>query len=246
MNDDVRRPLLEHLEEIRRRLGICLLAVAAGAVVTFGARQPLMAWLLEPVGRVAFTTVTEPFMAQLKLAGWGGVLLAVPVLLWQAWGFFSVGLREAERRAVTGWIPLSIVLFAAGAWIGVTELVPVTVQFFLGFASEQVVPMLSISHYFGFVGSLMMACGVIAQTPLVIAVLARFGIVTPGFLWYHWRAAIVGSFLISAIVTPTPDIVTQTFLAVPLLGLYVLSIGLAALVQPRETLHTVSDSQQSY
>ncbi len=233
MNVDERRPLLEHLEELRRRLWVCLLAVAAGAVVTFQVRAPLLRWLLAPVGRVVFTTITEPFMAQLKLAGWGGLLLAVPVLLWQVWGFVAAALRPAERRAVSGWVPLSTVLFAAGAWLGLSELVPVTVRFFLSFASDTVVPMLSISQYLGFVGSLMLACGAIAQTPLVIAILARLGIVTPRFLWYHWRGAVVGSFVIAAVVTPTPDVVTQTLLAVPLLGLYGLSIVLAAIVQPR-------------
>ncbi|MBI4227258.1 MAG: twin-arginine translocase subunit TatC [Candidatus Omnitrophica bacterium] len=229
----MRRPLLEHLEELRRRLGVCLLAVVAGAVVTYGARAPLMAWLLAPVERVVFTTVAEPFMAQLRMAGWGGLLLAAPVILWQAWEFFAVGLRAQERRALAGWVPLSIALFAAGAWLGITALVPAAVRFFLGFASEQVAPMLSISQYLGFVGSLMLACGVVAQTPLVVAVLARLGIVTPAFLWYHWRGAVIGSFLVAAVVTPTPDIVTQMFLAGPLLGLYGLSIGLAAIVQPR-------------
>lgn len=233
MNADERRPLLEHLEELRRRLGICLLAAAAGAILTFGARAPIMAWLLAPVGRVVFTTITEPFMAQLKLAGWGGLLLAMPMILWQAWGFLAVALRSEERRAIGRWLPLSVVLFAAGAWLGLSALVPVTVRFFLSFASDTVVPMLSISQYLGFVGSLMLACGAIAQTPLVIAVLARLGIVTPGFLWYHWRGAVVGSFVVAAVATPTPDIVTQTLLAGPLLGLYALSIGLAAIVQPR-------------
>ena len=235
MNADERRPLLEHLEELRRRLWLCLLAAAAGAVVTFQVRAPLLRWLLAPVGRVVFTTITEPFMAQVTLAGWGGLLLAVPVFLWEGWGFLAVGLRAEERRVIGGWIPLGIVLFAAGAWLGVSALVPVTVRFFLRFASDAVVPMLSISRYLGFVGSLMLACGLIAQTPLVVAVLARLGLVTPAFLWYHWRGAVVGSFVIAAVVTPTPDVVTQTLLAVPLLGLYGLSIVLAALVRPKSS-----------
>ena len=134
---------------------------------------------------------------------------------------------------VGAWVPLAGLLFAAGAWLGVTELVPVTVRFFLSFATESVVPMLSISRYLGFVGSLMLACGVIAQTPVVIAVLARLGVVTPAFLWYHWRGAVVGSFVVAAVVTPTPDIVTQTLLAGPLLALYGVSIGLAMLVRGR-------------
>src|SRR3989338_8382195 len=193
-----RRPLLEHLEEVRRRLGICLAAVAAGAIVTFQVREPLLRWLLAPVGRVVFTTVAEPFLAQLKLAAWGGLLLAVPVILWQLWGFFAAGLRPEERRVVGPWVPLARLLFAAGAWLGVTELVPVTVRFFLSFATESVVPMLSISRYLGFVGSLMLACGVIAQTPVVIAVLARLGVVTPAFLWYHWRGGGGGGVVVGA------------------------------------------------
>src|SRR3989338_5916521 len=111
-----RRPLLEHLEEVRRRLGICLAAGAAGAIGAFQGREPLLRWLLAPVGRVVFTTVAEPFLAQLKLAAWGGLLLAVPVILWQLWGFFAAGLRPEERRVVGPWVPLARLLFAAGAW----------------------------------------------------------------------------------------------------------------------------------
>ena len=230
---DERRPLVEHLEELRQRLWVCLAAVAVGAAVTYSTRHSLTAWLLVPVGHVVFTSLAEPFVAQLKLAAWGGIVLGFPVILWQLWEFSAVALSESVRRTVAHWIPLSVVLFVAGAWFAVTELVPVAVRFFLGFATENIVPMVSINQYFGFVGSLMLGCGLIAQTPLVVAVLARLGIVTPGFLCYHWRGAVVGSFVVAAVVTPTPDVFTQTLLAAPLLGLYGLSIGLAAILQPK-------------
>ena len=120
-----------------------------------------------------------------------------------------------------------------GAWLGVTALVPLSVRFFLGFASDQMIPMISVSRYLGFVGSLTLACGLVAQTPLVIAVLAALGIVTPAFLWHHWRGAVLGSFVLAAVVTPTPDVFTQSLLAGVLLGLYGCSIVLAAVLRPR-------------
>lgn len=230
---DERRPLVEHLEELRRRLGVCLAAMAVGGCLTYAVRERLLVWLLAPVGHVAFTSVSEPLMAQLTLAAWGGALLAAPVILWQAWAFVAAGLRPPERRLIGWLLPVGFALFAAGAWLGLVRLVPMTVRVFLSFAGEPMVPMLSVSRYLGFVGSLTLACGVIAQTPLVIAVLARLGIVTPAFLRYHWRGVVVGSFVLAAVITPTPDIVTQSVLAVMLLALYGISIGLAALLQPR-------------
>ena len=227
-----RRPLIEHLEELRGRLWWCVLAVMAGAGLTYAARESLLAWLLAPVGEVVFTSVAEPLLVELKLAAWGGVLLGSPMMLWQTWEFVSAGLSSRERRLVNWWLPVSLILFAAGAWVGLTRLVPLAVRFFLSMASGQMLPMISVSHYLGFAGSLMLACGVVAQTPLVVTLLASLGIVTPAFLLHHWRGALVGSFVVAAVVTPTPDVVTQTLLAGPLVALYFGSIGLAALLRP--------------
>lgn len=232
MPDDERRPLLDHLEELRRRLWICLVAVAAGAAATYAVREPILAWLLAPVAPVAFTSISEPFVATLKLAAWGGVVLGSPVILWQVWEFSAVALRPEARRLIGRLIPLSVGFFLAGAWASVAWLAPLTIRFFLRFATDQMIPMISVSRYLGFVGSLMLAGGLVTQTPLVIAVLARVGIVTPVFLVHQWRAAVVGSFLVAAVATPTPDIVTQTVLAVILIMLYGISIGLAAIMQP--------------
>lgn len=235
MISDSRRPLLDHLEELRQRLWTCLVAVIAAATLVWMVRETVMAWLLAPVGRVCFTSLTEPFAAELKLAVFGGVILAFPVILWQVWEFASVALTDSERRAIGRLLPLSVLLFAAGAWAALTKFIPVAVQFFLGFSGPNMIPMISVGQYLGFVGSLSLACGLLAQTPLVIAVLSRFGITTPGFLIYHWKGAVLISFITSAIATPTPDIFTQSLLAGFLLGLYVLSIGLAWMAQPRRS-----------
>ncbi|MBI4313718.1 MAG: twin-arginine translocase subunit TatC [Candidatus Omnitrophica bacterium] len=240
MTSDARRPLLEHLEELRRRLWTCFVWLLAAGTFVWLKRDEVMNWLLVPVGQVSFTTLTEPFMAQLKLAFLGGLILASPVLLWQAWEFIAIALTPRERQAVGRLLPFSILLFVAGAWLALTQWVPVSVRFFLGFAGPNMIPMISIGRYLGFVGSLAFACGFLAQTPLVIAALARLGIVTPGFLIYHWKGAVLGSFVMAAIATPTPDIFTQSLLAGFLLGLYVLSMGLAWFARPRRW---VSDTE---
>ena len=233
MSSDERRPLLEHLEELRQRLWTCLVSLLVAATVVWLKREEAMAWLLAPVGQVTFTTLTEPFVAELKLAFFGGLILSFPVLLWQIWEFVCVALTGRERQAVGRLLPLSILLFVGGAWLALTQLIPVSVRFFLGFASPNMVPMISVGKYLGFVGSMTLACGFLAQTPLVIAALARLGIVTPGFLIYHWKGAVLISFVVAAIATPTPDIFTQSLLASFLLGLYLLSMVLAWFAQPR-------------
>ncbi len=227
---DFKRPFLYHLEELRRRLLRCFLWVGLGTLATFRFSADLLALLIHPVGEVVFLSPAEPFLVHLKVSILGGLLLSAPLLAWEIWGFFSPALRPGERRPVFLLVPVSAALFVLGAWFSWGLLLPTSLKFLLSFGSGSLKPMITVGHYLSFAGWLILAGGLIFQMPVAALVLARLGLIRPAGLCRQWRAAVVGILLAAAVLTPTPDVVTQLILAVPMSGLYLASIGLAALV----------------
>ena len=220
-----------HLEELRRRLGVSLLAWLAATGMALTQAPRLLAWLRAPVEDLlpafAFFSPTEPLVAYVKVAVLAGAALALPVALWQLWGFVRAALRPGERRfgaAVVGWGCLQFVLGLAFAY---TVLGPVSLRFLLRLGSRTMVPVLSVDRYLAFLLGLMWWCGVAFEVPVVVAVLAKAGIVTAEWLRQQRPLAILGLIILAAVVTPTTDPVNLLLLALPLVGLYELSILLA-------------------
>ncbi len=230
ISDDQERPFLEHLEELRRRCLRSFLWLALGTGFAFRYSHDILIWLTRPVGRLVFLNPTEPFLIHVKIAFFGGIFLALPLLAWEGWGFVAPALVPRERRPVLLFVPLSVVLFLLGASFGWTVLVPTGLKFLLSFGSDSLVPMLTVGSYVSFTGWLIIGCGLIFQMPLGVTLLTRLGILRPRTLVRQWRLAVVGIFIVAAVLTPTPDVVNQTLLALPMIVLYLLSIGLAFLV----------------
>ena len=225
-----KRPLLAHLEELRWRFLRCFLWVGVGTAVGFYFAKDLLAWFIQPVGSVVFLSPIEPFLAYLKVALIAGTALASPFLSAEAWGFLQPALFPHERRGFVFLIPASVGLFFLGGWFCWRFLLPVGLKFLLGFSSENMVPMITIGSYLGFAGWLLVGCGLFFQMPVAILVLARAGIVRPATLLKQWRFAVLGIFVLAAVLTPTPDVATQMLLALPMGFLYLVSVGLAFLV----------------
>ena len=240
--DDPERDLakmsfLEHLEELRKRLLISFVAVGVGfslcwafADRIFEAMQLPLAPFLPPGEKLAYTRLTAPFFLYMKVAFFAGLFIAAPVILWQLWLFISPGLYRKERRYAFPFIFFASVFFIAGGYFGFRYILPATCQFFLETGKEfkQVV---TIDDYFSFASLIILAAGIIFETPILIFFLARLGIVTPAFLMQKFKYAFVLAFIISAVVTPTPDVVTQTALAVPMILLYLIGVGVAYLFE---------------
>ena len=227
---DERRPFLVHLEELRRRLLRCFLWVGLGMLASWQAAPRILEALIRPVGQVVFLSPAEPFLVHLKIAFLGGLVLAFPLLAWEAWGFLRPALPAGRRwPALAVLLPVSAGLFFLGAWFGWRWLLPGSLRILLSFGGGLMTPMLTVGNYIGFASWLIAGCGLIFQVPLAVLLLAAAGLVQPAALLKQWRLALVVILVVAAALTPTPDIFTQLLLAAPLAGLYLGSILLAML-----------------
>ncbi len=161
----------------------------------------------------------EGFMVKVKASFFGGVILGGPVIFYQLWKFVSAGLSDRERRSVRSSLPVSLGLFLLGILVAYVGMLPVALYFLVVVTARELVPMLSLSGYVSMVVASCLAFGVIFEMPIVMFVLARLGIVSPGFLKKQRKYAILLMFIVAAVLTP-PDVVTQAMMALPLLVLY--------------------------
>lgn len=228
-------PFTEHLEELRRRLIICLVAVGVGFVIAYFFKEKIFAWLMHPLlealpkdghQKLIYTAPHEAFMTYLKVSFLGGVALAVPVILYQFWRFVAPGLYEHERRYLYPIVILSTIFFLGGAAFGYLVVFPYGFQFFTSFATEFIAPMISTKEFLSFATRLLIAFGLIFELPLVTLFLARLGLVNASFLQKQRKYAILLIFIVAAFLTP-PDVFTQTLMAAPLLILYEMSVWIA-------------------
>ncbi|MGZ8853337.1 MAG: twin-arginine translocase subunit TatC [Thermoanaerobaculia bacterium] len=226
---------LEHLEELRKRLLFTFIAIGVGFAVCWHWSGLIFTWLQAPLTRflppgdtLAYTRLTGPFFLYMKVAFFAGLFLMSPVILLQLWLFISPGLYKRERRHATPFIISATLFFVAGGYFGYRFILPATCAFFIetGKNFKQVV---TVDDYFSFASMIILAAGLVFETPILIFFLARLGIVTPAFLLQKSKYAIVLSFIMAAVITPTPDMVTQTALAVPMIALYFLGVGVAYL-----------------
>lgn len=237
---DGRMSFLDHLDELRRRLTHAVVALLVGflAAFAFAARaqefvmRPLLA-TLPPGGEFVFTEPAEAFFLQLKIAAILGLLLASPYVMLQVWLFIAPGLYANEKKFAVPFVLGTTVLFAGGAAFSHYVVFPAAFSFFGSFSTEQVRFMPRIAPVFGMYAWLLLAMGVIFQMPMLVMVLARLGLVTAGFLARHIKYAILIIFVIAAVATPSPDPVSQTVVAAPMIVLYLLSIGIAWIFQRR-------------
>jgi len=230
--DTKKLTLIEHLNELRWRLIVCLFAIGLSAIPGYLFSDKLLSILVRPVGKLVFLAPTEALMAKLKLGLFGGFFLALPVVLYQVWGFISCGLTAKEKRYILIYFPFSILLFLVGVGFCYFFVLPLGVKILLSYGGESLEPMISIMTYLSFVMTLLISFGITFELPLGVLFLTRIGLIKPRFLSRNRRYAILIIFIVAAILTPTVDIVNQLFLAIPLLLLYELSIIISRLVSP--------------
>lgn len=230
MDEQEKIPFTEHLEELRKRLIVCFIAVGVGFVLSYGFKEKLFQILTGPLIRVMqtgdkliFTGLPEAFFTYLKVAFLSGIILAAPVIFYEFWMFVAPGLYDKEKRLMVPVVVLSTVFFVGGAFFGYFIVFPYGFKFFLGFASEIIRPLPSMREYLGFASKLLLAFGLVFELPLIITFLARLGLVSVSFLKKNRKYALLLFFMGAAILTP-PDVVTQIMMALPLILLYEISI----------------------
>lgn len=222
----------EHMAELRRRLVYCLLFLSATSVTGWFLAPGLLAWLTRPVAAAGVNLIAlapaEQFGAYLRVAVGFALLLTIPFLIYQGMAFAWPGLERHERRVALVAAPLMLVLFAAGLAFAARVIVPFTFRFLMGFRVAGVTPTLALGAYISFLINVVLPFGVVFELPLAAGILSYLGVLTPGTLRARRRHAVLVIFVVAAFLTP-PDPVSQVLLAVPLLGLYELSIAAARL-----------------
>lgn len=229
--------IIEHLEELRKVIIISFLSLIPTSVIGWLLRERTLALLLKPATdrgvKLVYLTPTEPFFVMLKIAIFTGVILATPIILWEVWSFVLPALRSSEKRLLALVVPASVILFVVGIVFGYMTVFKFGINFFINFATSQVIaltPTFKLSDYLSFAISFLLPFGIIFELPLVVLVLAKIGIVSSRFLAKKRKYAILIIFVVAAIITPTPDVFTQTFVAGPMYLLYEISILIAYVV----------------
>ena len=246
-------PLTAHLEELRRRLGLSLAAIAIAFAATYGFADALFAFLTRPLValeaeslQLIGTGVTEAFFTKLKVSLIAALFIASPVIFHQAWKFVAPGLYEQEKSYARPFVFFATLFFVAGAVFCYVVVFPVGYRFFVEqYGSIGVAPAIRISEYLSFSSRMLLAFGTTFELPVVTFFLARLGLVTHRTMIGFARYAVLLIFVLAAILTPGPDVASQFLMAGPLLILYVVSIGVAYVFGRTREPEQESEDEQS-
>ena len=228
--------LMEHLEELRRRIVHSALYLAGGFLIAYYFHVRLYGLVQAPLDtlhiKLNYTHPMDPLNLYLQVALIGGGILSSPFILYQVWLFIAPGLYQKERRFVIPFMTATVGLFLGGASFGYFYVLPGALKILIVDFGSKFQPMVTIEMYTGFFLSVILGLGISFEMPILIFFLAMFGIVSPRFLWKNIRYAILAIFLVAAIITPSPDPWTMCIYAVPMLTLYLIGIGVAWWVHP--------------
>jgi sec-independent protein translocase protein TatC len=219
------------LEEVRRRLIACAVAVGVGSLIAYFFRESLFQVLLYPLQgslpsdqKLVYTSLPEAFFCYLKVSFLFGIVFTLPVIMYEVWSFLSPGTTGEGKGHLLWLVPLSCAFFAGGVFFGYFVALPFAFTYLVNLGSDVARPLPRMQEYVGLTSGLLLAFGSIFELPLVLTVLARMGLVSRAFLQRNRKYAVILIFLAAAILTPTPDVVNQLMMAGPLMVLYELSI----------------------
>jgi sec-independent protein translocase protein TatC len=234
---------LDHLEELRRRLIYSLIAVAVGFFACWKYAERIYEVMQRPIiealqkngisEKLVYLNPTEPFNLYMKVGLMAGLFVASPFVLYQVWLFISPGLYRNEKRYILPFMFSTVGLFLAGGYFGYKLVLPQALVFLIGYGKE-FQPMITLGEYSGLFLTIIIGLGAIFEMPILVFFLALMGIVTAGWMWRNLRYSILVIFIIAAILTPTTDILNMCLFAAPMVALYVVSIGVAWIVHPRQ------------
>ena len=237
-----RMSFLEHLDELRKRLIGCLIALAIGCVLSFIVLDTyIVPFIMVPMermlpqgGTLITTEPTEYFMLWLKMGFFGGLLIAMPVMLYQVWLFVAPGLYSHEKRFAIPFVVFASIFFFGGAAFSHYVAFPVTWGFFIQFNPSFVQFLPKIGSAFSLYVKMALACGAVFQMPILVFALARMGVVSAKFMLRNFKYAVLIIAIAGAVLSPGGDIASQMILSGPMLVLYVISIGVAWVFQKRK------------
>ena len=234
-----------HLEELRKRLVNIVIAIGAGFVICFNYSEEILGLLLLPLNSTMgfswsfpfvgftpnkttqdlyFTSLIEPIMSHLKIGFIAGIMLVIPVILYQVWKFIAPGLLMRERKYIGQFVLFATLFFFIGVLFCFFLLLPFAVQFLVTYKTEHLKPIIKLAEYIDFTLKFMLASGAVFELPLIMILLGRMGIINPASLSKFRKYAFLIAFIIGGIVTPTPDVFNMTIMSLPIYFLYELGI----------------------
>jgi sec-independent protein translocase protein TatC len=224
---DEKLPFTEHLEELRHRLVIVVIAVGLGFAASYGFSEHILRFLQRPISiKLIFISPTEAFTVNLKAAFYAGLFLTTPLILFQVWKFVVPGLYEHERKYSFPFLIVSTLLFVVGASFAYLVMLPLVLRFLLAQGGDLWKPNITLSNYLSFCMKLILAAGLIFEFPVLMYFLTKVGVVTPAFLVKNRKYAILAAFVIAAVLTPG-DALSLFLLAIPLYLLFEASLIVA-------------------
>jgi len=234
---------LEHLEELRRRIIYSIIAVAVGFFACWGYAEKIVGWMQKPIMEalkrngmpqtLVYLNPTDPFNLYLKVGALAGLFVACPFVLYQLWLFVSPGLYRNEKRYVMPFMISTVGLFLSGGYFGYKLVYPAALDFLIGYG-KQFQPMITIHEYTDLFLTVILGLGVVFELPILVFFLALMGVISAGWMWRNVRYSILVIFIIAAVLTPTTDILNMCIFAAPMVALYLLSIGIAYVVHPKQ------------
>ena len=230
--NDVEMSLFEHLEELRQRIFFALIAIVIAIIACFFKVNLIVQLLEQPAQGAQFLQLApgEYFFVSIKVAGYSGILLASPFVLYQIIQFVLPGLTRRERRLLGPIVLGSSVLFVTGIAFAYAVLIPAALNFFIRYGADVVEQLWSIDRYFEFVLLLLFSTGLAFQIPVIQVLLGLVGIVSSKQMLSGWRYIILGAAILGAVLTPSTDPLTQSLLGGAVVGLYMSGVGLVMLI----------------
>ena len=233
----------EHLVELRKRLINSLIAIGIGAFVGVYISKYIIEYITKPMLKALSDAHLDPKLIYTHPAGYFnliitlgiylGIVLASPFVLYQVWAFIAPGLYRNERRYVLPFMFSTVGLFLAGGYFGYKMVYPTALDFLITF-SGQFTPMITVGEYTDLFLTIIAGLGIVFEMPILVFFLALMGILSAGWMWRNFRYSILVIFIIAAVITPTTDIMNMCIFAAPMIILYLVSIGVAYLVHPKQ------------
>ena len=217
--------IVDHLDELRIRLVVAIVAIIIGTLGAYYYVEDILQILVAPAGKLYYTKPTEAFFTYMKISLVAGCIISSPIWFYQLWAFIIPALSKGEKKVIFMVVPTAVTLFVVGVLFSYYLVLPMAIQFFIGFGTDELQPLFSIGQYIDFVIAFILPFGITFELPLILIALGVIGILSSERLRQYRKMFILLAFIIGAAISPTPDMLSQTMIAGPMILLYEISYG---------------------
>jgi len=217
--------VVDHLSELRMRLVVAIVAIVIGTLGAYYYVEDILQILVAPAGKLYYTKPTEAFFTYMKISLVAGCIISSPIWFYQIWAFIVPALSKGEKKVTFMVVPTAVALFVVGVLFSYYLVLPMAIQFFIGFGTDELQPLFSIGQYIDFVIAFILPFGITFELPLILIALGVMGILSSNRLRQYRKMFILVAFVVGAAISPTPDMLSQTMIAGPMILLYEISYG---------------------